>query len=133
MFVVDQKGQIIAHKYPTFLGKKVDSTICSKIKSLKEGSFEYKQAGTSMYGVESSYDTSVWKIVAVVPKAELASTANSVGASIASISEANTAATEEVTATIQTQSESNNLMNSLAEGLNDKTNELIKLINKFRF
>ncbi|MBU3174593.1 hypothetical protein [Clostridium estertheticum] len=53
--------------------------------------------------------------------------------SIASISEANTAATEEVTTTIQTQAESNNLMNALAEGLNDKANELIKLINKFRF
>lgn len=80
MFIVDQKGQIIAHKDPTFLGKKVDSTIWSKIKSLKEGSFEYKQAGKTMYGVESSYDTRGWKIVAVVPKAELASTANSVGA-----------------------------------------------------
>ncbi|MBU3098343.1 MULTISPECIES: methyl-accepting chemotaxis protein [Clostridium] len=80
MFIVDQKGQIIAHKDPTFLGKKVDSTIWSKIKSLKEGSFEYKQAGKNMYGVESSYDTRGWKIVAVVPKAELASTANSVGA-----------------------------------------------------
>ncbi|MCB2354421.1 methyl-accepting chemotaxis protein [Clostridium estertheticum] len=80
MFIVDQKGQIIAHKDPTFLGKKVDSTIWSKIKSLKEGSFEYKQAGENMYGVESSYDTRGWKIVAVVPKAELTSTANSVGA-----------------------------------------------------
>ncbi|MBU3216503.1 methyl-accepting chemotaxis protein [Clostridium estertheticum] len=80
MFIVDQKGQIIAHKNPTFLGKKVDSTIWSKIKSLKEGSFEYKQAGKNMYGVESSYDTRGWKIVAVVPKTELASTANSVGA-----------------------------------------------------
>ncbi|MBU3177579.1 methyl-accepting chemotaxis protein [Clostridium estertheticum] len=80
MFIVDQKGQIIAHKDPTFLGKKVDSTIWSKIKSLKEGSFEYKQAGKNMYGVESSYDTRGWKIIAVVPKAELASTANSVGA-----------------------------------------------------
>jgi len=53
--------------------------------------------------------------------------------SIAAISEENTAATEEVTATIQNQSNSNDLMNSLAEGLNDKSAGLIKLINKFKF
>ena len=53
--------------------------------------------------------------------------------SIAAISEENTAATEEVTATIQSQSNSNNLMNSLAEGLNEKANGLIELINKFKF
>jgi Methyl-accepting chemotaxis protein len=53
--------------------------------------------------------------------------------SIAGISEQNTAATEEVTATIQNQSESNSLMNSLAKGLNGKANELIDIINSFKF
>ena len=53
--------------------------------------------------------------------------------SIAAISEENTAATEEVTATIQSQSESNTNMNSLSKGLNEKANGLIELINKFKF
>lgn len=53
--------------------------------------------------------------------------------SIAAISEENTAATEEVTATIQNQSEANSLMNSVAKKLNGKADDLIDLINKFKF
>lgn len=50
--------------------------------------------------------------------------------SIAAISEENTAATQEVTSTIQNQSESNYFMNSLAENLNDKANKESKLNSK---
>lgn len=53
--------------------------------------------------------------------------------SIAAISEENNAATEEVTATILNESEANNHMNSLSRSLNGKANELIELINKFKF
>lgn len=53
--------------------------------------------------------------------------------SIAAISEENTATTEEVTATIHNQSESNDLMNSLAKGLNNKASGLNELIEKFKF
>ena len=51
----------------------------------------------------------------------------------AAISMQNTAATEEVTATIQNQSEQNNLMNSLAKSLNQKAIALSDLVRKFKF
>ncbi|MBC8063015.1 MAG: methyl-accepting chemotaxis protein [Clostridiaceae bacterium] len=79
MLIIDENGQIIAHKDPAFLGKKADAGIWSQIQKLKEGNFEYKQAGKDMYGVVSTYDVRGWKVVAVVPKAELATTANNVG------------------------------------------------------
>lgn len=53
--------------------------------------------------------------------------------SIAAISEENYASTEEVTATIQNQAQTNNQMYSLSEGLNEKANGLIELTNKFKF
>lgn len=52
---------------------------------------------------------------------------------IAAISEQNTAATEEITASIQGQAEANDSMKTLAEGLNEKSNNLIILINKFKY
>jgi methyl-accepting chemotaxis protein len=51
---------------------------------------------------------------------------------IASISEENMATTEEVAATIQNQCEENDSMYFLAQGLNQKANELSKLIEKFK-
>ena len=52
---------------------------------------------------------------------------------IADISQKNTAATEEVTASIQNQTCSNNDMYSLAQNLNDKATSLMELVNRFKF
>lgn len=53
--------------------------------------------------------------------------------SIAEISQRNTSATEEVTASIQHQSSSNDEMYSLAQSLNDKADNLKELLSKFKF
>ncbi|MCM0649345.1 methyl-accepting chemotaxis protein [Clostridium swellfunianum] len=58
---------------------------------------------------------------------------NDAVSNIAAISEENIAATEEVSATIQNQSEQNNEMYLLVKGLSEKANELSELILKFRF
>lgn len=52
---------------------------------------------------------------------------------IAEISQRNTAATEEVTASIQTQSSSNDEMYTLAQSLNEKADNLKQLLNRFTF
>lgn len=52
---------------------------------------------------------------------------------IADISQKNTAATEEVTASIQSQSSANSDMQNLAQNLNNKASSLEDLISKFRY
>ena len=80
MQIIDENGQVIANKDSALLGKKVGDGVWAKIKNINEGSFEYKEAGKTMYGVVSTYDARGWKVLAVVPKAELSDTANIIGA-----------------------------------------------------
>ncbi|MDF2880439.1 MAG: methyl-accepting chemotaxis sensory transducer with Cache sensor [Clostridiaceae bacterium] len=61
------------------------------------------------------------------------STLNNYINSIASGSEENSASTEEITATIGSETEANENMYSLAQCLTDKANELYKLISQFKF
>ena len=79
MLISDKNGDIIAHKDSAFEGKKVDSTIWAPVKPLSKGTFDYMIKGKSMHGVVETYDTRDWKLMAVVPTSELASTANSIG------------------------------------------------------
>ena len=79
MLISDKNGNIIAHKDATFGGKKVDLPIWEQIKPLSKGAFDYTTKGKKMHGVVSTYITSEWKLIAVVPASELSSTANSIG------------------------------------------------------
>lgn len=79
MFISDKVGNTIAHKDTTFAGKKVDSSIWDSVQKKDNGAFNFKQSRTNMRGVVSTYDSKLWKIIAVVPMKELASTANSIG------------------------------------------------------
>jgi methyl-accepting chemotaxis protein len=79
MIILDNEGNIIADKILANLGKKEDKNVWEKIQNTKEGAFNFKQDGKNMYGVFTTYDIRGWKFVAVVPKSELASTANAAG------------------------------------------------------
>jgi methyl-accepting chemotaxis protein len=79
MFIADKDGNTIAHKDATFAGEKVSSSIWNSVQKMDNGAFNFKQSGTNMRGVVSTYDSKAWKIIAVVPMNELASTANSIG------------------------------------------------------
>lgn len=81
IYLVDENGNILAHKDETLLGKKVIDSYFSDIKksSKKEGNFEFKQDGKTMYGVYSKYDNRGWTFIAAVPKSELSATATSIG------------------------------------------------------
>jgi methyl-accepting chemotaxis protein len=52
---------------------------------------------------------------------------------ISAISQKNTASTEEVTASIQNQSSSNDHMHSLSKNLSDNAEQLMELVSKFKF
>lgn len=79
MFIADKDGSIIAHKNLELQGSVVESTIWNSVKSLKKGAFDYTQSGENIHGVVNTYDKLGWKIIALVPKTELAATANNIG------------------------------------------------------
>lgn len=79
MLISDKDGNIVAHKDPTFEGKKVDLSIWNPVKALSKGAFDYTLKGKNMHGVVATYNTRGWKLMAVVPTNELSSTANSIG------------------------------------------------------
>lgn len=80
IFIVDKDGNIIAHKDSTLIGKKITDSYFSNIKTSSEGDFNFidSKTNTSMYGVYTTSSTG-WKVVAVVPKSELSSTAFAIG------------------------------------------------------
>lgn len=80
LFIVDADGNIIAHKNPALIGKKLTDSYFSSIKAKNQGDFSFtdSKTKTSMYGVYSTSSTG-WKVIAVVPKSELSSTAFSIG------------------------------------------------------
>ena len=79
MFIADKEGSIIAHKNVELQGTAVESTIWDSIKNLKKGAFDYAQSGENIHGVVNTNDKLGWKIIALVPKNELATTANNIG------------------------------------------------------
>ncbi|MBU3158253.1 methyl-accepting chemotaxis protein [Clostridium frigoris] len=83
MFISDKDGNIIAHKDAKLAGEKVGSQIWDSVKKTDNGIFDFKQSGTKIHGVvstyDSTYDSTSWKIIAMVPTNELAATANNIG------------------------------------------------------
>ena len=79
LLISDKDGNIIAHKDSTFQGKKVDLSIWNPVKPIGKGAFDYRSKGQDMHGVVETYVRRGWKLMAVVPANELASTANSIG------------------------------------------------------
>lgn len=79
MFVVDKDGYIVSHKDISMVGKKVDSSLLSKLQG-NGGTIEgYTENKKSMYGVYTTSQDTQWKFVAIVPKSDLSATANYTG------------------------------------------------------
>lgn len=78
MFIVNKDGYIISHKNSELIGKPLTDGYLSKMTDT-EGSFDYKLNGKNMFIVYSTSAATNWKIVALVPKSELSSTATKVG------------------------------------------------------
>jgi len=79
ILISDKDGNIVAHKEPSFQGKKVDQSIWNPVKAMTKDAFNYSIIGKSMHGVVETYSVRGWKIMAVVPSSELSTTANSIG------------------------------------------------------
>jgi methyl-accepting chemotaxis protein len=79
IYILDNYGNIISDKTKANLGKKEDETTWSKMQNTKEGAFNFTKDGHHMYAVFTTYEMRGWKLIAVVPEVELASTANSIG------------------------------------------------------
>lgn len=75
VFIVDSDGYIISNKDKSLIGTKIKDDYFTKIKNSSSGDFTYK----NMYGVYSTSTDTGWKIVGLVPKSELSSTANAIG------------------------------------------------------
>lgn len=78
-YILDSEGNIIGDKIQDNLGKKETDTAWSKMKDVEEGAFKITKDGKKMHTVFTTYDVRGWKLVAVVPESELASTANAIG------------------------------------------------------
>lgn len=79
IYIVDENGYVISHKNPKLLGTQLTGDYVEKIKSGKEDYFKFTDGNTKMFGVFTTSDLSGWKFVAVVPEAELSSSAKTIG------------------------------------------------------
>ena len=79
IYIVDNNGYVISHKDPKLLGTQLTGDYVEKIKSGKEDYFKFTDGNTKMFGVFTTSDLSGWKFVAVVPEAELSSSAKTIG------------------------------------------------------
>lgn len=75
IFLVNPDGYIISNKNQSLIGTKIKDSYFAKIKNASTGDFTYK----NMYGVYSTSTDTGWKIIGLVPKSELSSTANTIG------------------------------------------------------
>lgn len=75
IFIVNPDGYIISNKNQSLIGTKIKDSYFTKIKNSSTGDFTYK----NMYGVYSTSTDTGWKIVGLVPKSELSSTATTIG------------------------------------------------------
>lgn len=80
LFIADSDGEIIAHNDSSLIGKNITDNYFNTIKAKDSGDFNFTDSKTkkSMYGVYTT-TSSGWKIIAVVPKSELYSSAISIG------------------------------------------------------
>ncbi|WP_055666223.1 methyl-accepting chemotaxis protein [Desnuesiella massiliensis] len=79
IYIVDENGYVISHKDPKLLGTQLTGDYVEKIKSEKEDYFKFADGNTKMFGVFTTSELSGWKFVAVVPEAELSSSAKTIG------------------------------------------------------
>lgn len=79
IYIVDANGYVISHKDPKLLGTQLTGDYVEKIKSEKEDYFKFTDGNTKMFGVFTTSELSGWKFVAVVPEAELSSSAKTIG------------------------------------------------------
>jgi methyl-accepting chemotaxis protein len=77
--IVNNNGFIISHKDKSRIGQKLENDYFEKIKVSDEGDFEIEHNGTKLYGVYTKSKSTDWKLIALVPKSELSSAANTVG------------------------------------------------------
>lgn len=75
IFIVNSDGYIISNKNQNLIGTKIKDSYFPKIKNSSTGDFTYK----NMYGVYSTSTDTGWKIIGLVPKSELSSTATTIG------------------------------------------------------
>lgn len=79
IYIVDENGYVISHKDPKLLGTQLTGDYVEKIKSGQEDHFKFTDGNTKMFGVFTTSTLSGWKFVAVVPEAELSSSAKTIG------------------------------------------------------
>lgn len=79
IFIINKDNYIISHKDSSLIGTQFkDSSLTDKMNSIS-GDFTHKINGKTMYGVYTTLESTNWKLIAIVPESELASTANNIG------------------------------------------------------
>jgi methyl-accepting chemotaxis protein len=79
IFIINKDGYIISHKDSNLVGTQLkDADLQNKMNS-SSGDFTHKIDGKTMYVVYTLSENTGWKLVSLVPEAELASTANNIG------------------------------------------------------
>jgi methyl-accepting chemotaxis protein len=77
--IVNNNGFIISHNDKSRIGSKLEDDYLRKIQGKDEGDFEIEYNGTKLYGVFTKSKSTDWKLIALVPKSELSSAANTIG------------------------------------------------------
>lgn len=79
VFIVDEDGNIIAHKDKELIGTKIKNDYFNEIKVKDNGDFTFYENREKMYGVYATMENPNWKFIAVIPQKELYSTAVQIG------------------------------------------------------
>ncbi|MBU5593434.1 methyl-accepting chemotaxis protein [Clostridium sp. MSJ-4] len=79
IFIVDKDGYVISHNNKELIGTKLEGDHIDTILSGENDSISFKEEGKEIFGVYSTVKSTGWKIVAVVPKAELSKTSEIIG------------------------------------------------------
>lgn len=79
IIIVNKDGYVISHKDSKLLGTQLKDNYFKDIAAKDSGDFNYKMGSTPMYGVFTTSPDTGWKYIALVPTAELYSTATTIG------------------------------------------------------
>lgn len=79
IIIVNKDGYVISHKDSKLLGTQLKDSYFKDIAAKDSGDFNYKMGSTPMYGVFTTSPDTGWKYIALVPTAELYSTATNIG------------------------------------------------------
>jgi methyl-accepting chemotaxis protein len=79
IFITNKDGYIISHKDSSLIGTQLKDTELERKMTSSSGDFTHRIDGKSLYGVYTTLDVTGWKLIALVPETELASTANNIG------------------------------------------------------